>query len=83
MKRFLIIMVLSALPALAWAHTCPAYVEMINESLEMSEEMGLSEETVAEVKNLRDEGKQHHEQGEHDQAIAVLDEALALLERGG
>jgi len=83
LKRFLILMVLAALPALAWAHTCPAYMEMIDDSLDMAEEMGLSEDTVAEVQALRDEGERHHEEGDHDSAIATLDQALALLEQGG
>ncbi|MEA5445146.1 hypothetical protein VCB98_04835 [Gammaproteobacteria bacterium AB-CW1] len=82
-KRMLILMVLMALPALAWAHTCPAYEDMINESLEMAEEMGLSDETVTEIESLRDEGMRHHEEGDHDTAIALLDEALSLIESGG
>lgn len=83
LKRCLAILVLMAAPALVWAHNCPSYIEMINQSLEQADQRGLSEETVEEVRELRDEGRTHHEAGRHDQAIAVLDEALALLANGG
>ena len=83
MKKMLMVLVMMSAPALAWAHTCPAYVDMIDESLTMAEELGLDDATVAEVEELRDEGKAYHEQGDHDSAIAALDQALALLESGG
>ncbi|MDQ2070245.1 hypothetical protein [Natronospira bacteriovora] len=83
MKKLLLMFVLVLAPTLAWAHTCPAYVDMIDESLAMAEEMGLDEQTVEEIEALRDQGKAYHEAGDHDQAIAVLDQALGLIESGG
>lgn len=82
LKRGFAILVLMAAPALAWSHNCPSYIELINQSLDQAEQAGLSEQTVEEVEALRDEGKEHHEAGEHDEAIEALDQALALLESG-
>lgn len=82
-KRCLAILALMAAPALAWAHSCPSYIEMIDQSLEQADETGLSEETVEEVRELRDEGEEHHEAGRHDEAITALDQALALLSNAG
>lgn len=82
LKRCLAILVLMVAPALAWSHNCPSLIELIDQSLEQADQMGLSEETVEEVRELRDEGQTHHEAGRHDQAIEALDQALARLESG-
>lgn len=82
MKKMLLILVMTAMPAFAWAHSCPSYVDMINESLGMSDELGLDDATVEEIEELRDQGLAHHEEGEHDRAIAALDQALGMIEGG-
>ncbi len=76
-KKVAVFMLLFGLPMLAWSHTCPALVDMINESLEQVE---LDSDTRAEVERLRDRGEAAHEDGDHEKAIEKLDEALSLLE---
>lgn len=76
-RKMTVFMVLFALPMLAWSHTCPAYIEMIDESLD---QMEVDADTEAEVSELRDEGEALHEDGDHEGAIDKLDQALALLE---
>lgn len=72
-----VFMMLFALPVLAWAHTCPAYVEMIDESLA---QMEVDADVEAEVIELRDQGEALHEDGDHEAAVEKLDQALGLLE---
>lgn len=82
-RMWWLVLLVFMLPGFAWAHSCPSYVQLIDDSLEQSEQMGLSDEAVEEIKSLRDEGERLHEEGKHEESIAKLDEALALLESGG
>lgn len=78
-KRMTLFAALLALPTLAWADLCPAYMEMIDDSLEQQQ---VDAETEEEVLELRDEGEALCEEGDEEAAIQVFDQALALLEGG-
>jgi hypothetical protein len=81
MKRRMLMLVFAGLfSGAVLAYTCPAYIDMIDDSLEMADQLGLDDATVDQIKSLRDEGKRHHEAGDHEEAIAALDQALALIE---
>lgn len=79
-KRMTLFAALFALPALAWADLCPAYMEMIDDALEQQQ---VDADTEEEVLELRDEGEALCDEGDEEAAIQVFDEALALLEGGG
>lgn len=64
-----------ALPALA-SH-CPTDVAKIDAALEAG--TNLSEEQLAEVKILRDEGAELHKEGKHGESLEDLHKALDIL----
>lgn len=66
---------LSSAPALA-SH-CPKDVAKIDEALAGSHD--LSDAQVAEVTQLRNEGEQLHNDGDHDGAVEKLHQALEML----
>ena len=61
----------------AVAGGCPAMVSAIDEALSAGTD--LSEEQVAEVKALRDQGEAEHEAGKHDESVATLQKAKDML----
>lgn len=71
----MIILVLFASPALA-AH-CPKDVKVIDAALEKGTE--LSEEQLAQVKKLRDDGEELHNAGKHGESLEALHEAMDLI----
>jgi hypothetical protein len=65
-----------ATPALA-SH-CPTDVAKVDAAL-ADDESGLTDDQLAEIKKLRDEGASLHEQGKHAESVEVLHEALDML----
>jgi hypothetical protein len=63
-----------ASPALAFH--CPADMAAIDAALETAE---LSEADLAKVKELRAQGEELHEAGQHQEAVDTLAEAMAIL----
>ena len=61
----------------AFAHQCPSDMATIDEALAANPE--LSAEDLDMVKQLRAEGEELHNAGNHDEAVEVLAEAMALL----
>lgn len=59
------------------AAQCPADMAAIDEALAANPE--LSDETMAKVKDLRMQGEELHEAGDHAASVAALAEAKALL----
>jgi hypothetical protein len=69
---------LAVLPAMsALASHCPTDVKKIDQAL--SADHGLSDEQLAQVEELRDEGEQLHNAGDHDASLEKLHEALEIL----
>lgn len=69
---------LSALLAMpAYAFQCPVNINKIDAALQAG--TSLSADQLAEVKKLRDEGKQLHKAGKHGEALATLASAKKLL----
>lgn len=77
MKKFLSVMVLTLVSAVAFASQCPTDMAKIDEALAGSPD--LSEEQMAQVKELRKEGEQLHEEGKHQESVDTLGEAKAIL----
>lgn len=59
-----------------FAGSCPIMIEEIEAALSSME---LPEETRAQVEALLDEGRDLHDQGDHDKATEVLSQAEELL----
>jgi hypothetical protein len=75
MKAILAIaLLLTASPAFAFQ--CPGEMAAIDAALETTE---LGESEVARVKELRAEGEQLHQAGQHQESVDTLAEAKAIL----
>lgn len=61
----------------AFAFGCPGRVANIDKALAAGPE--LSDEQIAEVKSLRDEGEKLHKTGKHSQSMDTLAKALEIL----
>lgn len=59
------------------ASQCPGLVAKVDSQLESAQE--LDQETVDNIKALRDQGQTLHEQGKHDESVKVLKEALSMF----
>lgn len=80
MKKLLAALVLMAFSASAWAHMCPALMSDIDQALEDEEKVAqLSEDELAQVRELREQGEQYHNDGDHDQSEDVLNQAKEIL----
>ena len=79
MKKFVPAVALALmLPAgFAMAGSCPSIVAEIDEMLETAE---LNKEDMAIIMSKRDEGEMLHESGNHDGSVAVLTEAIEMIE---
>ncbi len=65
----------------AFAASCPLYMGEIDEALaDPAVEQRLSEEELAEVRQLRDEGEKAHQAGEHEKSMEALTRAKEILE---
>ncbi|MCE8025400.1 MULTISPECIES: hypothetical protein [Halomonadaceae] len=79
-KKLFAAMVLLAFALPAWAHMCPALMSEIDEALQDEEKVAqLSEDELERVHELRAQGEQYHNDGEHDQSVDVLNEAKEIL----
>jgi hypothetical protein len=79
-KKLFAAMVLMAFMAPAWAHMCPALMSDIDEALQNEEIVAqLSEDELERVNELRAQGEQYHNDGEHDRSEEVLNEAKGIL----
>ncbi|KAA0012827.1 hypothetical protein F0A17_07775 [Billgrantia pellis] len=79
-KKLLATLVLMAFIAPAWAHMCPSLMSDIDEALEDEEKVSqLSEDELSRVRDLREEGEQYHNDGDHDQSVEALNEAKEIL----
>lgn len=78
MKRLVILTLLfaSSSPLSAFAHSCPSVMAEIDAAMETA---SLSEEDMTKVKELRAQGEEQHNAGDHDASMATLGEAKALL----
>lgn len=61
----------------AFAFQCPADIAKIDEAL--AGDPGLSEEQLAEVKQLRAEGEELHQAGNHQESVDTLAKAKEML----
>ena len=69
--------VVAFLSAPALAGQCPAMIGQIDAALASTP--GLSDEDKAKVMELRDKGEELHNAGNHDESVATLAEAKAIL----
>jgi hypothetical protein len=65
-----------AMAAPALANQCPSDIKKIDAAMANA---SLSQEQMAEVKRLRDEGQRLHEQGNHQQSMDTLAKAKQML----
>lgn len=77
MKRLVTTLAFIALAGPAFAFQCPADIARIDAAIEAG--TSLSEEDLAMVIELRDEGAAQHEAGEHAASVETLAQALELL----
>lgn len=74
-------LLLIAFSSLAFAASCPLYMGEIDEALkDPAVEQRLSEEELAEVRRLREEGETAHKAGDHDKSMEALTRAKEILE---
>jgi hypothetical protein len=76
MKRLAFALVLSLVAATAFAHNCPNEMRAIDAAMPKAQ---LDADKMAEVKKLRAEGEQAHKAGKHDESMAALGKAKAIL----
>lgn len=63
--------------ASAWAYHCPVEMQKIDEAL--GKNPPLTAQQLAEVKKLRADGEALHKAGKHDESLATLEKAKAIL----
>lgn len=63
---------------LAYAGSCPLLMKEIDQLIEQSKQ--LSKEQLAEIKQLRQQGEEAHNQGDHKESEELLKQALVLLD---
>ncbi|WP_104204708.1 hypothetical protein [Billgrantia saliphila] len=79
-KKLFAALVLMAFIAPAWAHMCPSLMSDVDEALENEEKVSqLSEDELSQVRDLREQGEQHHSDGNHDQSVEALNKAKEIL----
>ena len=61
----------------AYAGACPVLMKEVDDKLATVKE--LSEEQVAEIEKLRQEGEEGHNTGKHKESVKLLQEALTKL----
>lgn len=63
---------------LAYAGSCPLLMKEIDQIIEKSKQ--LSKEQLIEIKQLRQQGEEAHNQGDHKESEELLKQALDLLD---
>lgn len=76
LRILLVASTLALSPATAFANNCPALMGEIDAALPNAE---LSSEDAAKVAELRTQGEELHNAGDHDGSMAALEEAKTLL----
>ncbi len=76
LKQLLTATALFMLATPAFADHCPKDMKAIDAALENA---NLSEDQLAEVKELREQGEELHNAGEHDESVETLHEAMEIL----
>jgi len=76
MKRFAFALALTLAAGTAFAHNCPNEMRAIDAAMPKAK---LDADKMAEVKKLRAEGEQFHKAGRHDESMASLGKAKAIL----
>ena len=76
MQRFAFALVLSLVAGTAFAHNCPNEMRAIDAAMPKAT---LDADKMAEVKKLRADGEQLHKAGKHDESMAALGKAKAIL----
>ena len=78
MKKLIAAALLSlAMTGTAFANSCPTHMKAIDEAL--AKNPTLTAEQLAEVKEYREEGEKLHKEGKHDESVAALAKAEAIL----
>lgn len=72
----LVMAVVSAQPL--WARTCPKFIKEGKDLLAKSK---LSDSELSKIRNLINESEKLHDGGDHEQSLAKIKEALALLKK--
>lgn len=61
-----------------WARTCPKFIE---EGKDLLAKAKLSNSELSKIRNLINESEKLHDGGDHEQSLAKIKEALALLKK--
>lgn len=75
-RTIIVALFMAAAPATAFAHSCPVLMGEIDAALETA---SLSEAEMTRVEELRAEGEELHEAGDHDGSMNALQEAKEIL----
>jgi len=79
-KKSLISLAAMLFSASAWAHMCPTLMGDIDQALEDDTTVAeVDESTLEEVRDLRARGEEAHQAGDHDESVALLEEAKDKL----
>ena len=78
MPRLLLLVCATVLSAPLWAMQCPSLMIRIDDKLNSDPPRDAA--TLAKVRQLRTEGEELHDSGNHSQAMQVLGQALKILE---
>lgn len=76
MRASLALALLLAVASPAYANQCPADMAKIDAALLVAQ---LGDADLTKVKELRAEGEKLHNEGKHDESVAKLAEAMAIL----
>ena len=76
MRTTIALAFLLAVASPAFASQCPADMAAIDAALQTAQ---LSEADMAKVKELRAQGEEQHNAGQHQESVATLAEAKAML----
>ena len=80
-RKLFAVLVLAALSGAAFASSCPLFMGDIDAALKDPAKVeGLSEDELAEVKQLRAEGEEAHDAGDHAKSMEALTRAKEILE---
>ncbi|MDZ7840346.1 MAG: hypothetical protein U5R46_05920 [Gammaproteobacteria bacterium] len=77
MKRILSFMILILASTLAFGSQCPMDMAAIDKHLAGNPD--LTDKQMTQVKELREQGEQLHNEGKHDESVEALAEAKEIL----
>lgn len=80
MRKLVTIFVFAAFSTAAFAGSCPRLMNEVDAALEdPAVEQRLSDEQLAQVRQLREEGEEAHRAGDHAESVQALKEAKDIL----